>query len=300
MPDLDIRNPRLSKRWSVKELKSRETMWSFKSQATLQADAFSATWNDFLGRASMKEGDIYRTFAAMQDFKASLFREVPDELRMRAILKGNAFLPPDLFFSGAIGTSATSEHTGNNAGSGWVPSLPSGRPVDCQVGYLRMHTDYSVVQSCRIQSLLVRLEGRAPNNFSVRVGSGAHAKQVFIEHGQCDAERREHIPHHRQEMSDPLHCILFPDDSAGLRIAAVWYNRGGALFEVVSLNAKTVHLSYRHAVQVLAYNKYNSAQSPQVILTGESLSQDCQILIDCGQYSPQKMPLVTSSVVPRP
>lgn len=159
LPYLDIRSPRLIKRWSVKELanvlrdlkdvgfgpKSRETMWSFKNQATLQADAFSATWNNFLGRASTKEGDIYRVFAAMQDFKASLFREVPDKLRMRAILKGHAFLPLDLFFSGAIAKSQTGDDTDNNAGSSWVPSLPSGRPVDCQVGYLRMHTNYSVL-----------------------------------------------------------------------------------------------------------------------------------------------------------
>lgn len=311
LPPLEIRNPRLSKRWSVKELanvlrdlkdvgfgrKSRETMWSFKNQATLQADAFSATWNNFLGRASTKEGDIYRIFAAMQDFKASLFREVPDELRMRAILKGHAFLPLDLFFSGAIATSETGDDTDNNAGSSWVPSLPSGRPVDCQVGYLRMHTDYSVVQSCRVKSLLIRLGNQASQNFSILVRSGAHTEQVFIEIGQSDAHQRQETAHHQQERSDPSHCILFPDDSGTLRNAAIWYNRGGALFEVVSLNAKTVHLSYRHAVQVLAYDKLDPDHSPQVTLDGDPLSQGCQMFIDCGQYSFLKIPAATSSVI---
>lgn len=307
LPDLDIRNPRLSNRWSVKEptsvlqdlkdvgfgRKSRETMWSFKNQASLQADAFSATWNNFLGRASTKEGDIYRIFAAMQDFKASLFREVPDELRMRAILKGHAFLPLDLFFSGAIEARATGEQIGTNTGGGWVPSLPSGRPVDCQVGYVQMHTDYSVVQSRRIKTLLIRPGGPAPQSFSVLVRSGTHTEQVFIEHGQSDADRREERPHHQQERSDTSHCILFPDDSGSLRNAAVWHNRGGALFEVVSHDAKTIHLIYQYAVQVLAYNKFESAQSPQVIFEGDSLSHDCQIFIDCGQCSPLKMRVVT-------
>lgn len=311
LPYLEIHNPRSSNRWSVKELaqllqdlkdvgftrKSRQTMWSFKNEAMLQADSFAATWNNFLGRASTKRGDIYRIFAAMQDFKAAPFREVPDELRMKAILKGHAFLPLDLFFSGASGTSATSDQRGNDAGSSWVPYLPSGRRVDCQVGYLRMHTDYSVVQSSRIESLLISLGRRVPQNFSVLIKSGAHTKQLFIEHGPSNTDHRDEIPHQQQENSLSLHCILFPKDTDSLYNAAVWYNRGGALFEVVSHDNKTMHLRYRSGIRVCAYSLVSSAQASQVSLEGKSVSQDCQTFIDCGQSLLLKLPEVTPSPI---
>lgn len=313
LPYLDIRNPRLSNRWSVKELaqllqdlkdvgfgrKARQTMWSFKNESTLQADSFAATWNNFLGRASTKEGDIYRIFAAMQDFKAAPFREVPDELRMKAILKGHAFLPLDLLFSGATWTSAAGNQRGDGAGSSLVPPLPSGRRVDCRVGYLRIHTDYSVVQSSSIQSLLISLGRRIPEKFSVLIKSGAHTKQVFVEHSSSNTDYMGKIPHQQQDNSLSLHCILFPEDVASLQNAAVWYNRGGALFKVVSRDAKTMHLIYRSGVRVCAYNTDLSAQSPQLSLEGELVAQDCQIFIDCGQCSLRKLPMVTPSAVPR-
>lgn len=307
------RNPRLSNRWSLKELAQllrdlenvsfrrrsvRRTIWSFKDEATLQAHSFAATWNNFLGRASAKEGDIYRIFAAMQDFKAAPFREVPDELRMKAILKGHAFLPLDLFFSGAAGTSDTGDQRDDDAGSSWVPSMPSGRQVDCQVGYLRMHTDCCVVQSSSIQSVLISLATckQVPHNFSVLIQSGSHTKQVFIQHGPSN-RHQESVLHPQRDDSLSLHCILFPEDTSSLHNAATWYNCGGALFEVVSHDANTMHLTYRCCVRVCAYNTIVSAETPQTCVMGRSVSRDCQIFIDCGQLLLPKLPEVASSAI---
>lgn len=313
LPFQSHRNLRLSNRWSLKELgqllrgldnvsfkqrNKRRTIWSFKDEATLQAYSFAATWNNFLGGALAKEGDIYRIFAAMQDFKAAPFREVPDELRMKAILKGDPFLPLDLFFSGASGTSNTGEQRDDDAGSSWVPSVPSGRQVDCQVGYLRIHTDCCVMQSSSIQSVLISLATcrRVPHNSSVLIQSGSHTKQVFIQHGLSD---RHHASVSQPQRSDSLslHCILFPEDTSSLHHAATWYDCGGALFEVVSHDANTTHLTYQCGVRVHAYNTIDSAETPQTCFRGRSVSRDCQIFIDCGQSFLPKLPVVTPSVI---
>ena len=121
---------------------ARSSMWSLKKQERHQAHAFAATWNNFLGRRSTKAEDLHRIFGAMQDFRSSSIRDLPLDDRMKAILKGHAMLPLSLLYVSSLGQNKDSRDSLER----WVPSLPHMEGLDCSLGYLKVFSDYLLIE----------------------------------------------------------------------------------------------------------------------------------------------------------
>ncbi|KAK8024923.1 hypothetical protein PG990_002746 [Apiospora arundinis] len=130
----------------------RKAMWNLRKLEVHQAFAFSATWNNFLGRSTTKAKDFYRNFSAMQDLTANSVNSLlPKRLDntaegheniMKAILKGHATLPLSLLYL----ETARGDDLGNGGGGSFVPPFPPTVRLDASLGYMKVFSDYLVIK----------------------------------------------------------------------------------------------------------------------------------------------------------
>ena len=295
IPSLRLRQSHQSSSWSVKELSEglrslgdvgwarsrRETMWVFRNQEIHQADAFAVTWNNFLGRSTTKLGDLHRIFAAMQDFKAAPFRDVPSDQRMRAILKGHAVLPLDLLFrSGAKQVDADRRDT-------WVPSFPDSGPLDCGMGYLRVYTDCLHVEAPHCVTLVFNSNLKlttAP--ISIVFESDSGPQQVFIEHNLSNSAANEdncQLDKIQEPVdgADASHCVMFARPPLRKSDRADWIESRGAMFKVRFQDDRTLHLEYRASLKVFSYDRSSPVTPPVLVIKGQKFPSNGQVFIDC-------------------
>ena len=111
---------------------SRPEMWNLKQLEPLQAYAFAATWNNFLGRKASKLNDYHQILARMEDLGVARILDFKTEDRMKAILKCHASLLVDLLFC-----SCERMHDEGPLNL-WAPKIPQGQTLDDGYGTMKV------------------------------------------------------------------------------------------------------------------------------------------------------------------
>ncbi|ERF74239.1 hypothetical protein EPUS_03429 [Endocarpon pusillum Z07020] len=266
-------------------------MWTFKSQQRFQANAFAATWNNFLGRSTTKMEDLHLILGAMQDFRSAAIRDLPVKDRMKAILKGHAMLPVALLY--APGPRLQDDNPLHR----WAPEFPQSNKLDCNLGYLKVFSDCLQIvghgpahtqssesiwkpirqlpnsnlldKVCTAVVVLVsRFFGVGPaesprQNLCLTMPKSEQSDRFTIniqtlsgyEQLWVEACPLEGVS--RITVEDGMTCILFPN-VYDLHGRASWYQAAGARFRVRQYNETSLHLIYDCPLQIYAYDRTKS------------------------------------------
>ena len=128
---------------------SRPEIWNLKQLEPLQAYAFAATWNNFLGRTTSKLDDYHQILAGMEDLRVARILDLKPEDRMKAILKCHASLPVDLLFC------SCERMRDEGPLNLWAPEIPQGQRLDDGYGAMKVFTDYLVIAETETKYLQV-------------------------------------------------------------------------------------------------------------------------------------------------
>ncbi|KAF7507364.1 hypothetical protein GJ744_010681 [Endocarpon pusillum] len=266
----------------------RVSMWFNKSRHRFQANAFAATWNNFLGRSTTKMEDLHLILGAMQDFKSAVIRDLPVEDRMKAILKGHEMLPVALLY--APGPRLHDDNPLHR----WAPEFPQSNKLDHNLGYMKVFSDCLQIVGhgpahMQLSESIWKPIRQLPNsNLVDKVFTAVTVTLCrFFNVGPLESPRQNlclTMPKSEQSdrftinvqtlsgyeqlwveacplegvpsitVEDGMTCILFPN-VYDLHGCASWYKAAGARFRVREYNEMSIHLIYDCPLQIYAYDR---------------------------------------------